>query len=276
MPIAAQPDDITNEQVQGWFERFRFYRASPSVAQIGEWLLRFAEADRGVAAKVLDNVVIISEPDIHEGYRRSLALVPGWRRRSRDRQGRWFFVGFGTAGESGNAMVRPFREANGMASSNYDGMFVTLAELVGLRLTAFDTVVFIDDFSGTGQQAVRRWPTYQELVASEASCYLILSAVTEEAKERINALDQLSVIADRVLGADCDVMTAGNPTLTEGEQVRLLPYCIRADRQNPRGYGNCGLLLVLSHRTPNNSLPILHANHPRWQGLFPRYLQVAA
>jgi hypothetical protein len=28
---------------------------------------------------------------------------------------------------------------------------------------------------------------------------------------------------------------------------------------------------VFQHRSPNNSIPILHADHERWTGLFPRH-----
>ena len=55
------------------------------------------------------------------------------------------------------------------------------------------------------------------------------------------------------------------------EKDALLEYCKRADRKYPRGYGDCGFVLVLAHKTPNNSIPVLHANNVRWKGLFPRY-----
>jgi hypothetical protein len=60
-----------------------------------------------------------------------------------------------------------------------------------------------------------------------------------------------------------------------GDRDNLLPYCDRADKKNPRGFGECGLLYVLCHKTPNNSIPILYANHSQWVGLFPRNLNQA-
>ena len=36
------------------------------------------------------------------------------------------------------------------------------------------------------------------------------------------------------------------------------------------GFNECGLLLVLSHNTPNNTLPLIWANTSKFKGLFPR------
>ena len=59
--------------------------------------------------------------------------------------------------------------------------------------------------------------------------------------------------------------------LTAAQKGRLLEYCRRADAVHSRCFGDCGLLLVLGHRTPNNSVPVLHAHTNKWHGLFPRH-----
>lgn len=33
----------------------------------------------------------------------------------------------------------------------------------------------------------------------------------------------------------------------------------------------CGFVIVFAHTCPNNSIPILHVSHTKWQGLFRRY-----
>jgi len=42
-------------------------------------------------------------------------------------------------------------------------------------------------------------------------------------------------------------------------------------KENPMGFGDCGLVVVFQHRPPNNTIPILHEDHSKWTGLFPRY-----
>jgi hypothetical protein len=57
---------------------------------------------------------------------------------------------------------------------------------------------------------------------------------------------------------------------SDDEKEAVFRYCKRANRQEPKGFCDCGLLIVFSHRCPSNSVPALHAANDRWQGLFPR------
>lgn len=272
MSVEAKPDPLTT-----WVERFRYYRDPPDKAAIEAWLNLFNAEHQAVAAKVLDNVVIVSERQIHEGYRRALNNLDGWHLDEAQRKGRWFFVGFGKPSESGPAMLRLFKEANDMAVAKYEPLFRSLADLPALKLTALDTVVFIDDFAGTGRQVCKMWPIVAELVASEATCHLVLTAATADATEAIAQRTTLLCHADAVLPPDANIFADACETFTPEEKAVIESYGERADPRNPKGFGRCGLLFVLSHKTPNNSIPILHVNEvERWVGLFPRYLKVAA
>ena len=119
---------------------------------------------------------------------------------------------------------------------------------------------------------VKYWPTLEELVASEAKCFLLLTVLTKRAEEHIGENTDLTVRAHRVLESESDIFSADCATFTEREKAILDQYGVIAWRAHPRGFGDCGLCVVLSHKTPNNTLPILHANHSDWIGLFPRYL----
>jgi len=264
--------DIEDQKIQEWVERFRFYRRPPSPKDIRAWIARFEPDHVELASKILDNVRIISEEEIQNGYRASLSDMEGWSREREQRQGRWFFVGFGTAGESGPAMVRTFREANNMTQQSWHEFFIDLRELPQQRLTAYDHVVFIDDFSGSGSQIVKGWPLIEELVASEAKLFLLLTAITQDALNDVTEKTEIEVLANTVLPREDNVISNDNTHYTDAEKAKLRDYGAIAWPRNPCGYKNCGLLFVLSHKTPNNSLPILHANHANWTGLFPRNL----
>lgn len=268
-------------QAQGWRERlsewrikFRHYREPPDETLIEAWISRFEEADQELAAKVLDHVTVVSNRDILTGYRTALNGLPGWDRNPNSRQGdRWFFVGFGRAGESGPAMVRYFREGNDLAYSEYDGLFASLSDLPDLRLTANDIVVFIDDFSGSGRQVSLMWPRIAELVASEARCYLLLTALTGKARERIEKSTDLHLIYSYMLGPENALFDELNDDFSPDEKGVIERYCAVADPKWPRGFGSLGILFVLHHKSANNCLPILYVNEERWRGLFPRYLR---
>jgi hypothetical protein len=264
---------IDQHRIAAWVDRFRFYRASPNQQEVLAWLDRFHVSDRDLAARILDCVEVISEPTIQQGYREALNAMPGWHRQKSQREGRWIFTGFGGPSESGMAMLRMFREANNLNAANFDELFCTILEIPSKKLTAEDTIVLVDDFSGTGRQVCDRWPTLYELIASDAKPYLVLTAATEDAISKITQTTALEVAVKFRIQKNENIFAAVCRRFNDAERAAILPYCRRADGKNPRGYGGCGLLYVLSHKPPNNSIPILHANHNGWKGLFPRNLQ---
>jgi hypothetical protein len=266
-------DDGVEAKFKEWLEKFRFYRDPPTEKKLREWFAYFNTIDTPVAAKVLDHVMVVSERDIQSGYKACLEGLEGWSSDPSKRQGDWYFVGFGKPGESGPAMLRPFRHANNLAYDRFDPLFHNLRDLPGLKLTARDHVVFVDDFSGSGRQVTRMWPRVTELVASEATCHLILTAITTTAQSAIAEKTELRVSASILLGPEIAVFHEDNTSFTADEKAVIERYCEKADPQNPRGFGKLGVLFVLSHTIPNNSLPILHVDKQDWRGLFPRYLK---
>ncbi|MGX1586483.1 phosphoribosyltransferase-like protein [Brevundimonas diminuta] len=262
----------SEEQLAAWETRFRPYRRHPSRDCLIAWLNQFDEKHQTIAHRVLDSVILLSEDDILRGYKGTLESLPGWSKKPDERMGRWFFVGMGDAGESGQAMLRLFREANGLAADRWQSLCVMPRELPGLALKAVDSVVFVDDFAGSGQQMVNYWPIIEELVASEARCYLALSATTSRAELEIRAKTEFDVRAPVILQEKDNLFSEACATFTDEEKLVLEEYGKRASRSQPRGFGDCGLAIVLSHKTPNNSVPILHANHANWISPFPRQL----
>lgn len=263
------------EQLEAWVKSFAGYRQPPTKEILCKWLSRFKPEHLGTAHKVLDAVIVVSEREIHQGYRDALTALPGWSKSAAARKGRWFFVGVGAAGESGAAMLRMFREANGLTSAQWQEYFKMPRELPRLALTAYDHVVFVDDFAGTGRQIVSYWPLMQELVASEATCYLLLTALTEDAERNIQNNTELDVRARLRLDATANVFAAASARFDDDEREVLVDYGKTAWPACPKGFGDCGLTLILSHKTPNNTIPILHANHEHWEGPFPRNLLAA-
>lgn len=269
-------EEELGEKCASWAERFRFYRNPPTKHKLRDWLKYFSQEDLGVAAKVLDHVIVVGDPEISHGYKQALESLEGWHPNPDERSGRWYFVGFGRPSESGPAMLRQFRQANNLAFARFDGLFHDLRDLPELKLTAYDHVVFVDDFSGTGRQVTKMWPRVAELVASEAHCYLVLTAVTTTAQEKLAEIPELRVVASMTLGPDDAVFHEDNRSFSNAERSIIEQYGQKADPYNPRGFGGLGVLFVLSHSTPNNCLPILHVDKPTWRGIFPRYLRAEA
>lgn len=237
-----------------------------------DWLNQFHDADRDTAARLLDAVEFISAEQLHAAFRSLTARVPGWHRNPRQRSGRFAFVPFSSsAGESGDSMLHQFRLANNLNHREFDSLFIGRSDLLRSGLGAGDTVVFLDDFVGTGAQAVTAWQKmFQELTAEIGNVYLVTVGAFRMGSERIRNETRMQLLTHRSLGYPDSLFHNDCTHFTAHEKSRILHYCRIASPTHPRGFGDCGLVIVLYHQCPNNTLAVLHASSREWEPLFPR------
>jgi hypothetical protein len=257
---------VTNLIIDGWLDQFN--------------------GDRDLAARVLDSIDFYGQAQIFAAYRQALNSLPGWHRDHRRRVGRWRFAAMsGSAGESGDAMLYMFRLANQLDGRVYDPLFASRSELfrqVGLpkndphSLGEDDVVVLLDDFSGTGDQVCNAWndpeTSYGSFLSTIGRRYLILVAASQRARQRIATETGLSPFpAHEITDAD-SVFSELCPNFNAEDRVKLEYYGRKAKKKEPKGYGDCGFVVIFQHRAPNDSIPILHSKNARWTGLFPRHV----
>ncbi len=276
----ARGKPIDAARLRSWHDRFEGYRVAVTDDRIRTWLRSFRGQDTDLGARVLDAVMFLKPENMEAALRDRVGRLPGWHKSKTRRRGKWRFVAFSiSAGESGDSMLHRSRTALGLTGRQHDELYIHKADLMRAELGAEDSVVFFDDFAGTGQQACRAWhgdpekgiTGLAELLPGNPKTYLVLVAAGQRAVERIAQETRLSVLPGHVLGPADNIFSEDCKHFTSSEKNSLLTYCKRADRRNPRGYRDCGFVIVLAHRTPNNSIPVLHANHDRWRGIFPRY-----
>lgn len=267
----ARDTPVSQRRGDAWLKAFGSYRVSLAPDRLSVWLGQFAPEDTDIAARLLDVVEFFAPERMGKAFQHVLSRLPGWHIHKSKRAGRWWFAAFSSsAGESGDSMLHRFRQANGLDSKQYNALFVYKRDLLLDRPTAEDSVVFVDDFSGTGDQAIGAWKdTLTELLPGSPKTYLVLVAVSKAAKLRITEDTQLRVHSPTTLVEEDDIFSAKCKHFSAADKDVLLKYCVRADKRSPRGYGNCGFVVVFAHGCPTNSIPILHQNHRQWRGLFP-------
>lgn len=151
-----------------------------------------------LAERVLDAVLFLNTQ--HTRFRESLESIEGWHKQKGKRTGRWFFVPFsGSAGESGDSMVHAFRTATMMTSKGYDDLFVYRSDLVSLKPGPDDTVVLIDDFCGSGNQACGFWKIFDELLAERPRIILMLVAATQRGPKQIADETRMDAMCGTIL-----------------------------------------------------------------------------
>jgi len=276
---------IDAKRYKQWITRFGSYRESIINVTIESWLGQFEDKDKDLAARILDAVEFYGQTQIHAAYREALATLPGWHKSPSERKGHWRFAAMsGSAGESGDAMLYEFRLANGLDAKGFNELFVSRSDLFRQpmlpdsdpqKLGKDDVVVLLDDFSGTGKQVCDAWndpeTSFGALLAGVGKIYLVLVAASRAARQRISAETSMSPILAHELRESDNVFSEHCKHFTNTDRTKLLHYCRIADRRRPKGFGDCGFVIVFKHRPPNNSIPILHATHSEWTGLFPRH-----
>lgn len=278
---------IDAKRYKRWIERFGSYREHIIPVTIESWLNQFASRDRDLAARVLDSVDYYGQIQIHAAYRQTLeALIPhGWHKDPTMRKGKWKFAAMSrSAGESGDAMLYQFRLANGLDKKNFSELFVSLSDLFRLpmlsednpqRLGPDDVVVLLDDFSGTGKQVCDAWndpvTSFGPLLTGVGRVYLILVAASRAARQRISSETDISPMPAHELRESDNLFSDQCGHFTSIDKARLLHYGKIAGGSKPKGFGDCGFVVVFQHRPPNNSIPILWADNSKWAGLFPRH-----
>jgi hypothetical protein len=263
---------IDTRRRSAWQKRFGSYRYGVTEAGILDWLNQFRDADRDTAARLLDAVEFISAEQLHDAFRSLLSRLSGWHRNPRRRRGRFAFVAFcSSAGESGDNMLHQFRLANNLNHRVFDSLFIGRSDLLRSGLGANDTVVFLDDFVGTGTQAVTAWQRmFQELTAQIGNVYLVTVGAFRVGSERISKETRIQLLTHRSLVNRDDLFHDDCGHFSAREKSRILHYCGIASPVRPRGFGDCGLVIVLYHQCPNNTLAVLHGSSKGWEPLFPR------
>lgn len=275
---------IDAKRYKRWISRFGSYRAEVTNVTIQSWLKQFKK-DKDLGARVLDAVEFYGQSQIQAAYREALKSLPGWNVSASKREGQWRFAAMsGSAGESGDAMLHHFRVANKLDTKAFDRLFVSRSDLFRQvmlpdgdtnKLSKNDSVVLVDDFSGTGTQVCDAWndaeTSFGPLLAGVGKVYLILVAASKAAQKRISEETTISPVPAYHLHESDNVFSDRCRHFTPADRAKLLHYGKIADKDNPMGFGKCGLVVVFQHRPPNNSIPILHENHSKWTGLFPRH-----
>ena len=264
---------IDMNRMRNWLTDFASYRFTISEERIDRWLNQFQAEHRNLAARVLDIVDFVGNEQISAAFRTTLEGLPGWHRDEGKREGRWFFVAFSdSAGESGDQMLSRFRMANNLEGKKHKPLFPYRSELLALGPREGDTVVLVDDFAGTGEQACSAWKeVYRELLPFGARIVLILVASSNRALLRIRSETDMAPFAHIQLGEGDNLFESACTAFAEDDKAIILQYCTRADPKLPRGFGDCGFVIVFAHKCPNNTIPILHVRKKEWEGLFRRH-----
>jgi hypothetical protein len=200
------------------------------------------------------------------------------------------FIGMGNPSESGTHLLYFFRQENNLSRdlfvSPHECLDTETATGKQIESGAIRRLVFLDDFCGSGRQALEySRQILQKLKARAAglsASYHVLFATDHGLKKiRSTALfDQVSSVCELDDSFKCFHESSryfrNCPTSIDREYGKQMctKYGKFVEPRSPLGFGGCELLLGFEHNIPNNTLPIIWSEGHgdlKWVPAFRRY-----
>jgi hypothetical protein len=193
------------------------------------------------------------------------------------------FIGYGRAGKSGQAMVYYFKKSQGIEDLNYMELYEFIH--ASRNFGTIERVFLLDDFVGTGDQAVETW--YLELDGKSVNhihekyhnlkfSYLALAGFTA-GKEEIEKAIPIKVILgqelDKRFQCFSDISVIYEDPIERETARKVMTEKGRMLYAYPLGYGGMELAVAFCHNTPDDSLPVIwkKMTDGSWFPLFERH-----
>lgn len=229
------------------------------------WLEQFPDADLPLAVRVIRAVRYYNRLNLRT-MTRQLFTIASETMRERGYT-RVAFVAVGEAWSGSGVVARMLREC----IRGTPHRLISMLDLSRAEPANLDAVVFVDDFSGTGQTLETWWQNVEPLVRpTGAAVFVGLLVLNELARNRVEQLG--NVLAVEELDGTQNVLCPENGLFSAPEKTRIEEHCRNTGcgTKYQRGFGGCGLLLAFRHGCPNNSLPVLWYSGNTWRPLFNR------
>jgi hypothetical protein len=203
------------------------------------------------------------------------------------------FLGLGNPSESAAYMLYNFRTANRLPIELFPNFYELFSKALNSSDNAWvDTgvrrIVFVDDFCGTGSQAVELSAKYLPVISQAArnsgisveSWYLTILG-TSSGLDRVRASTDFAYVESvseldnsyRSFEPGAQIFSSPPTGITGPEAESIAThYGARLAPAHPLGYKNSQLLVGFHHNVPDNSLPIFWFDEPDplWTPIFPR------
>ncbi|MBG9388372.1 phosphoribosyltransferase-like protein [Caenimonas aquaedulcis] len=235
-------DELRNRRIAWGMGVEDFYN------RVDAWFGNFAHADQPLALKVMLKLQHYSEPDFKRAIDNFLVPIQQYLVQTGSSLGDLRLVLPSERGDSADRHAYDIIKAWGLRQDQV----VTVEDLA--RTDAGCVLVFFNDTHGTGNQFLRE---VFSKVRRENFKAVFLVAVTIAEKALLRFSRELKGI--RLLPEVATLSIFDEFTAREVNRLRELGSQVYS--KHPFGYGNAGLLVSYWFQCPNNTLPLIWANH---------------
>lgn len=231
------------------------------------WLLQFGDDNIPLAIKVLKNMHYFGASNLMSMTQELVKIIS--KQFPHIKGSSIFYVPVGGVGTGAQIITRNLKNNANVPSAN-------IVDLLDLHRESkkrkIDVVVFLEDFSGTGNTIYEWWnknaPIILPIGASVVFGILVLNSIA-----RLKLGKELVIVPIQYLEEKDNILSNESEYFDEAEKEDVVSFCKKTccSPEYLRGYGDCGLLVAFQHGCPNNSLPILwHDKSDSWEALFRR------
>jgi DNA integrity scanning protein DisA with diadenylate cyclase activity len=237
-------------------------------AVVNRWKEQFQPEDRWVAERLLDHfryydadTLLTLLQQLHR------SLVDEYREQLTGA----FFIPCGYVASSGAAVSYLYRRANKLQEDR----FISAEDLSAVDDKA-TLIIFIDDFIGSGDSAIRLWQEIAAPFQKRNGSKLVLACAVgyETAIQSVVNKTSFHVICADIV-PDSERPFSSNSKIFPGETERVQAeeivrrYSSRLELRAPFGYADVQGLVSFFFNTPDNTLPIFWSTANGWIPLFP-------
>lgn len=233
------------------------------------WICQFNTNDQEIAVKIF---LAINYFDITNVYERCRNIVRQATLSADPTKIRYCQLGM--AGESGGRLLADMRVGANIPQE----YCIDRNDLARIDDSTVEAIVFVDDFLGSGNQAINEWeekiePQLQHFCGKIYYAPIVhFSPAIDAVRKKTNfeIIESYSIDnADRMFHEECDLLgLVANEKLAAKARFKKLGEPLFKD--HPLGWRDGQFALVFYYGPPNNSLPILWSSENGWSPLFPR------
>lgn len=201
------------------------------------------------------------------------------------------FIGVGNPSESGCHLLYYFRQVNNLSKKLFcHGHEIfkgrTSSSKTRLSKKHIKNYIFIDDFCGSGSQAVKY---LSDLISdikdldSEIEIKYLLLFATKDGKKHIKDNTQIDAVESvfelddsyKVFHENSNIFINASTVINKGKIKKMCEYYgMKLWNFYPLGYDNGQILMGFYHNIPDNTLPIIWRDNELWRPIFKRYHKI--
>jgi len=230
------------------------------------WLKQFGDDEAPLAMKVLKNIRYFGASNLLVMSNKLVDMVANTYPHTKSSA--VFYVPVGGPGTGSHIVARHLRINPNVPNANVVDLLALYRESKRRKV---EVVVFLEDFSGTGN-TIQEWWSVNAPIVLPIGCTVVLGVLVLNSAARALIDEDLTTLTVQELTERDNVLSPESDAFGQSEKDRILDHCMKTSCSEPylRGYGKCGLLVAFQHGCPNDSLPILWHESTTWEALFKR------